>query len=403
MLRVRRRSTIRFLSLVLAAALSGSWLIVPAPAGARSITQTQAAMKDLSAALARQEQRSEISANQYDADEAKLTSINGNITTLDANIADLKVKEAKKRSQVDATRKKVVVAVVRAFVLGVSQSQVISLFNQNVNRSEAERIYQDQVIGNLNALEAKLQREKTALEQTVAKLANQRARVASQRVKAQQQTDAIKGLLESEVALQNQTSAELASVTAQYRVQIINYEITQGVIAAKDHNTAAEEQAVTAASAVGGQNAANQVIEAETEAIAQPTIAEVAGTAQGEAAVKAAESQIGVPYVWGGETPGVGFDCSGLVQWAWGKVGISIPRTTETQWPDMLHVALTDLQPGDLLFYYNLDGDSEVDHVVMYVGSGPWGVDTTIAAAHTGTNVALAPLFTAGLYGAARP
>jgi cell wall-associated NlpC family hydrolase len=237
----------------------------------------------------------------------------------------------------------------------------------------------------------------------VAKLANQRARVASQRVKAQQQTDAIKGLLESEVALQNQTSAELASVTAQYRVQIINYEITQGVIAAKDHNTAAEEQAVTAASAVGGQNAANQVIEAETEAIAQPTIAEVAGTAQGEAAVKAAESQIGVPYVWGGETPGVGFDCSGLVQWAWGKVGISIPRTTETQWPDMLHVALTDLQPGDLLFYYNLDGDSEVDHVVMYVGSGPWGVDTTIAAAHTGTNVALAPLFTAGLYGAARP
>ncbi len=403
MLRVRRRSTIRFLSLVLAAALSGSWLVVPAPAGARSITQTQAAMKDLSAALARQEQRSEISANQYDADEAKLTSINGNITTLDANIADLKVKEAKKRSQVDATRKKVVVAVVRAFVLGVSQSQVISLFNQNVNRSEAERIYQDQVIGNLNALEAKLQREKTALEQTVAKLANQRARVASQRVKAQQQTDAIKGLLESEVALQNQTSAELASVTAQYRVQIINYEITQGVIAAKDHNTAAEEQAVTAASAVGGQNAANQVIEAETEAIAQPTIAEVAGTAQGEAAVKAAESQIGVPYVWGGETPGVGFDCSGLVQWAWGKVGISIPRTTETQWPDMLHVALTDLQPGDLLFYYNLDGDNEVDHVVMYVGSGPWGVDTTIAAAHTGTNVALAPLFTAGLYGAARP
>ena len=384
-------------------AMSGSWLLAPTPAGARSITQTQTAMKDLSAALARQEQRSETSANQYDADEAKLASINGNITTLDANIANLKVKEAQKRAQFDVTKKKVVVAVVRAFVLGVSQSQVISLFNQNVNRSEAERVYQDQVIGNLDALEAKLQREKTSLEHTVAKVANQRARVASQRVKAQHQTDAMKGLLESEVALQNQTQAELASVTAQYRTQIINYEISQGVIAAKAHNTAGEEQAVTAASAVGGQNAANQVIEAETEAIAQPTIAEVAGTAQGNAAVKAAESQIGVPYVWGGETPGVGFDCSGLVQWAWGKAGISIPRTTETQWPDMLHVTPTELQPGDLLFYYNLDGDNEVDHVVMYVGSGPWGVDTVIAAAHTGTNVALAPLFTAGLIGEARP
>lgn len=403
MLRVRRRSTIRFLSLVLAAALSGSWLLVPAPAEARSITQTQTALKDLSAALARQERRSETSANQYDADQAKLTSINGNIATLDANIANLKVKEAKKRVRFDATQKQVVIAVVHAFVLGVSQSQVISLFNQNVNRSQAERIYQDQVIGNLDALEAQLQREKTSLERTVAKVANRRARVSVQRAQAQTQTYAMKGLLESEVALQNQTQAELASVTAQYRVQIINYEITQGVIAAKNRNTAAEEQAVTAASAVGGQNAANQVIEAETTAIAQPTIAEVAGTAQGQAAVKAAEQEMGVPYVWGGETPGVGFDCSGLVQWAWGKAGISIPRTTETQWPDMLHVALTDLQPGDLLFYYNLDGDNLVDHVVMYVGSGPWGVDTTIAAAHTGTNVALAPLFTAGLIGAARP
>jgi cell wall-associated NlpC family hydrolase len=213
----------------------------------------------------------------------------------------------------------------------------------------------------------------------------------------------MQSLLAANVALENQTQTELANVTSQYRVQIINYEIAQGVIAAKDYNTAGEEQAVTAASAVGGQTAANQVIEAEQAAIATPTIAEVAGTAQGLAAVKYAESQIGVPYVWGGETPGVGFDCSGLVQWAWGNAGISIPRTTETQYPDMLHVALTDLQPGDLLFYYNLDGDDEVDHVVMYVGSGPWGVDTTVAAAHTGTDVALAPLFTAGLYGAARP
>lgn len=360
-------------------------------------------MADLSAALARQEKRSEISANEYDADEANLASINGNINTLDANIANLKVKETKKRTQVNATKKKVSVAVVRAFVLGVSQSQIISLFNQNVNRSSAEKVYQNEVIGDLSALEAKLQREQSSLKHTVAKVAAQRARAASQRAKAQQQTYAMQSLLRANVALENQTSTELANVTAQYRVQIINYEIQQGAIAAKDKNTAGEEQAVTAATEVGGQNAANEVIEAEQAATSTVTIAEVAGTAQGLAAVKYAESQIGVPYVWGGETPGVGFDCSGLVQWAWGKAGISIPRTTETQWPDMLHVAPTDLQPGDLLFYYNLDGDDEVDHVVMYVGSGKWGIDTTIAAPYTGTDVSYAPLFTAGLIGEARP
>jgi len=65
--------------------------------------------------------------------------------------------------------------------------------------------------------------------------------------------------------------------------------------------------------------------------------------------------------------------------------------------------ALNDLQPGDLLFYFNLDGDNAVDHVVMYVGSGPYGSSTVIAAAYTGTNIGYEPVFTNGLEGAARP
>ncbi len=154
---------------------------------------------------------------------------------------------------------------------------------------------------------------------------------------------------------------------------------------------------------MGGQKAANTVTEAIQQASQTVTLVNVGSTAQGLAAVKAAESQIGVHYVWGGETPGVGFDCSGLVQWAWAQAGIQIPRTTESQYPAMVHVTLNDLEPGDLLFYYNLDGDNAIDHVVMYVGSGPWGTSTVIAAPYTGTDVELAPVFTAGLYGEARP
>jgi cell wall-associated NlpC family hydrolase len=121
------------------------------------------------------------------------------------------------------------------------------------------------------------------------------------------------------------------------------------------------------------------------------------------AAVNAAVSQLGVPYVFGGEMPGVGFDCSGLVQWAWGQSGVSIPRTTESQWPALPHVSLSALEPGDLLFYYNLDGDDQVDHVVMYTGSGPYGTDTVIQAPYTGSTVSYSPIFTEGLIGAARP
>ena len=356
------------------------------------LAQTQTAIADLSAALSRQEQRSEISANEYDNDEANLASIN-------ADIDRLQLQEAKTRNKFKVTTKKLVTDVVRAFVLGASSQQLTSLFDQNVTRSDARTVYQNEAIGNLNLLKAQLQREKHSLDLTVAKVANQRAR-------AQTAAYNMKALLEANVELQNQTQATLSTVKGRLKVEIINYEIQAGAAAARASNTAAEQKAIRAATAVGGQSAANQVIEAEqaaTPSSGTVAIAEVGSTAQGLAAVKYAESQIGVPYVWGGETPGVGFDCSGLVQWAWGKTGISIPRTTETQWPSLLHVSLTDLQPGDLLFYYNLDGDDEVDHVVMYVGSGPWGVDTTIAAPYTGTNVSLAPLFTSGLEGAARP
>ena len=166
---------------------------------------------------------------------------------------------------------------------------------------------------------------------------------------------------------------------------------------------AGEQRAIAAASAVGGQSAAN-VATAAIEAAASPTPVKMSSnSALGSLAVKFAESQIGVPYVWGGETPGRGFDCSGLVQWTWTKAGVTIPRTTQAQWPALTPVPLSALQPGDLLYYYNLDGDHQVDHLVMYVGSGPGGVNTVIAAASAGTTVSFAPLFTSGLIDSARP
>ena len=58
------------------------------------------------------------------------------------------------------------------------------------------------------------------------------------------------------------------------------------------------------------------------------------------AAVSYAESQIGTPYVYGGATPQSGFDCSGLVVWAYGLAGVVVPRVANDQWHDEPHVAL---------------------------------------------------------------
>lgn len=362
---------------------------VPVVSGAQTIAQAQAEIANLSAQLSQQEKTSEITANAYDAAKVKLATINN-------TIGSLQYQEAKKRTAIAQTTNALALAVVRAYVFGAADAQIEALFNQKVTSSDARNVYEQQVVGNLNLLRSQYESQKKSLDQTI-------AQVAVQQAAAQEQNNQLQALLAQNLKLEAQTRATLSSVTKQLKNQIINYEIAAGVAAAKAHNAAGEEQAVAAASAVGGQAAANQVTEAINAAAATLSIGEVAGSAQGLLALKYAESQIGVPYVWGGETPGVGFDCSGLVQWAWAKAGITIPRTTETQWPAMTHVPLSALQPGDLLFYYNLDGDQAVDHVVMYAGSGPWGSSTIIAAAHTGTNVSLAPIFTAGLIGAARP
>ncbi len=86
---------------------------------------------------------------------------------------------------------------------------------------------------------------------------------------------------------------------------------------------------------------------------------------QADSAVAFVFKQLGCPYSYGSTGPcSVGFDCSGLVMKAWASAGITIPRDTYSQWAALPHISVSEIQPGDLLYY------NGIGHVAMYVGGG---------------------------------
>jgi peptidoglycan DL-endopeptidase CwlO len=108
----------------------------------------------------------------------------------------------------------------------------------------------------------------------------------------------------------------------------------------------------------------------------------------------AAESRLGLPYVWGGRGPLV-FDCSGLVQWSLAQAGVVMPRVAADQARTGPEVPLSQLQPGDLLFYHtDPTAPGYISHVAVFVGNGEMiqapepGLDVEIVPADFGSEFA---------------
>jgi len=115
-------------------------------------------------------------------------------------------------------------------------------------------------------------------------------------------------------------------------------------------------------------------------AIAPQAVTVVAPPSTHSGAADAALGQLGTPYVWAGSQPG-GFDCSGLVMWAFAQVGVALPHSSYAQYGYGVPVSRDQLQPGDLVFF---DG---LGHVGIYIGG-----DQFVHAPHTGDGVKISSL-----------
>ncbi len=187
------------------------------------------------------------------------------------------------------------------------------------------------------------------------------------------------------------------------KVNTLSNEVSQAL---RDKQTA--DQQVTQVNALEAQlNAKKKVIDAKIDqvnsAAMKQAMAVFTQTGQypdiniptantvGAQALQAALTRVGDPYVWGAAGPGQ-FDCSGLVVWAFAREGIALPHYTGSLWNSGMHVARSDLEPGDLVFFF-----SDISHVGIYIGDG-----LMIDAPDFGEYVRVEPVYWSAYVGAVR-
>jgi cell wall-associated NlpC family hydrolase len=211
------------------------------------------------------------------------------------------------------------------------------------------------------------------------------------------------------LATLNAHLAATATLTSRLRAQAARKRVeVTGLLAEQSHLLASANANVKTvlvqlqqeAQAKAAQKFANELATARAAALQNGLLlgGAAAPTAAAATALQAAESREGTPYVWGATGPGE-FDCSGLTSWAYAQAGLGLPRTSREQWYVGHHVALSELQPGDLLFWASdANNPATIHHVAIYAGNG-----YMLAAPHSGATVALQRVYLGGDIGATRP
>jgi cell wall-associated NlpC family hydrolase len=341
------------------------------------------------------QQRAQYIAAEIQASNVKLTILDENYLEAKARVASLaqQVSDATKaigrtETTLDQDRSHLRQVAIEAYVSGGASQSFSVLFNGTQQTAGMQQAYIQAASGNLDESETTVLINQRALSIDRAAL-NRTEQVASANERTissdLSQAQLITAKLDSEeVSVKGQLAA---AVAAAERAKAAAY-------AAALARAAAAEAAAQQQQQQQSQSQSQQSTAAPTPVPAPTPTAPVSGNSAGAIAVNAAQSQRGVPYVWGGATAGAGFDCSGLTMWAWAQAGVSLAHGATEQYYEIEHVSMSDLQPGDLIFY----GDSYLlYHVVMYIGGG-----MVVQAEETGTNVMDTPI-PPGAFGAGRP
>jgi len=350
-----RLGTAALAGAVIAAAASIG--IVAPYASADPVAAAKAQAAQISAQVAADGQKLDAFEQQYEGAQAK-------VAALQSQIAQAKATIAADQAAVSSDQANLRNQALDAYMAGGNATGLESLFSSTGNPAASE--YQSVASNNVStAVDALSVAENKLTTQESQLQGNEDAAAA-----ALAQVDAARSAAEAAMADQQ---AALSHANGQVAALIAQQQSAQEAAA----------HAAYLAQLAAQRNAASN------------TASNVPAAGGAAKAVAAAESQIGVPYQWGGEDPGVGFDCSGLTQWSWAQAGVSLPRTAAEQYDAVTHIPLSAMQPGDLVFWSDGSG---ISHVAIYIGNGD-----VVHAPNTGSTVRIQAIWDNGLVGAGRP
>ena len=328
----RRIARVAGSALVVAAVLAGALII--GPVGADQLGDKRAEAKQVADKLAALDSRAMELNAQYE-------TANYELHLAQQKVAEAKVYLEQTNIELDQRRDDVKRYAVAAYQTGNDSPEFDALLTSDPSSGVQKRSYLENLSGNRKDLVESLNAARSKAEEDRVRLESAQSDADARASEIEKTRSAAASAADEQRSVNSKVQGELASLVAE--------ETAQRAAAARAASAAAAAQ--RASSSTGGSST-------------RGPIGNPPPPGQGASgAISSAMSRVGAPYVWAASGPNA-FDCSGLVMWAYGRVGVSLPHFSGAQYAMTTRIGASQLAPGDLVFW----GGGGSEHVAIYMG-----------------------------------
>ncbi len=318
-------------------------LVPVSTASADSISSEKAQAAAIASRIDQLNNQVNVLAEQYNQASLKLSGIQTQIASTQKSITA-------QQKKVDQLKAKLANEAITAYTQAGTASDLMSILQGSSTDASVRQVI-------LNTVSFSQQDLISAFQSAKAQLQSQQSQLASEESQANSTVQQISSAKNAAQSATNQEQLQLTQVNGTIAVLVRQQQQAQAAAAAAAAKRILQQQLLQQ------QQQQQQRGLGSTPSLFQPTSV-VPSSSAASIALQWARNELGKPYVFGAAGPNA-FDCSGLMTYIFGKAGVSLPHSAAAQYDVTQRISYSQLQPGDLVFYYQ-----PIDHVGIYIGGG---------------------------------